>query len=92
MSNLFIRVKCKCSKIAVIIPLNPTLKPWAYITSKGVWGGLINEGELGRGAYKRNKKNVSERRDKTYLILLLCVTINGEFISKTFMKPTYATV
>ena len=33
------------------------------ITSKGVLGGFINGG----GAYKRNKKNVLERQDKTYL-------------------------
>ena len=44
---------------------------WAYITSKGVLGGLINGGGGGGlisgWAYKQNKKNVSERRDKTYL-------------------------
>ena len=63
-------------------------------------GGLISG-----WAYKRNKKNVSERRDKTYLrneltltyhyissyiiIHILCVTINGKFISKTSIKPTF---
>ena len=43
---------------------------WAYITSKGVLGGLINGeggGLISGWAYKQNKKNVSERRDKTYL-------------------------
>ena len=39
---------------------NPALKPWAYIPSQGVLGGLINgEG----GLYP----DVSERRDKTCL-------------------------
>ena len=30
-------------------------------------GGLINGGLISGWAYKRNKKNVTERRDKTYL-------------------------
>ena len=54
------------------LPLNPTLKPWAYITSEGVLGELINEGggglisRGGRGRYKRKKcfgktgSNISE--------------------------------
>ena len=58
-------------------------------------------------AYKRNKKNVSDRRDKMYLrnelklkhtitfwvtsIIHLCVTISEEFILKTSIKLTYAT-
>ena len=33
----------------MLIPLNPTLKPWADITSQGVFNGLIN----GVGAYIR---------------------------------------
>ena len=33
----------------MLIPLNPTLKPWADITSQGVLSGLIN----GMGAYIR---------------------------------------
>ena len=74
---------------------------WAYKRGVGDGGGGVISG----WAYKRNKKNVSERRDKTYLrneltlthhyissyiiIHILCVTINGEFISKTSIKPTF---
>ena len=47
-------------------------KGGGYICNfKRVWGGLINEGgggwRLYGCTYKRNKRNVSERRDKTYL-------------------------
>ena len=40
-----------------------TLKPWAYITLRGVWGGLI----LGEGGVHISGigKKVSEGRDKT---------------------------
>ena len=48
----------------MLIPLNPTLKPWADITSQGVFNGLINGvGAYIRGGYKRNAQNVWERRD-----------------------------
>ena len=42
-----------------------TLKPWAYITLRGVWGGLIL-GEGGGGVHISGiGKKVSEGRDKT---------------------------
>ena len=41
-----------------------TLKPWAYITLRGVWGGLIL-GEGGGVHISGIGKKVSEGRDKT---------------------------
>ena len=64
----------------------------------GGGGGLISG-----WAYKRNKKkcfgtmrqnvkaNIPLHFEFTFIKHLLCVTINGEFISKTSIKPTYAT-
>ena len=40
------------------IPSNPTLKPWAYITSKGVLSGLINGGGLYPGGFKSGIKKM----------------------------------
>ena len=55
----------KSIDVNMLTTVKPTLKPWAYITSKGVLGGLIN----GRGgglvsgwAYKRNKKSLGTTR------------------------------
>ena len=69
---------------------------------KRVFGQVLNGGIGGGKNYKRNKRNVSERRDKTYLRNelklttitfgvtfvrhLLCVTINGVFLSQTSIK------
>ena len=43
---------CSAESIDVnmLTTVKPTLKPWAYITSKGVLGGLIN-GRGGGGLY-----------------------------------------
>ena len=53
-----------------------------------ILGGLINGGGLISGwAYKRNKKNVSERRDKTYLRNELKLTYHyiSSYIYNTFV-------
>ena len=64
-------------------------------------GGLISGI---RKCFRTTRQNVSENRIKAFniplhfelqfniIIYCLCVTVNGEFISKTSIKPTYATV
>ena len=63
-----------------------------YNFTKGVLGGFINGGG-GGGAYKWNKKNVSERRHKTYLRNELKFTFHYilSYIYNTFIVRHKAT-
>lgn len=80
----------------MLIPLNPTLKPWADITSQGVLSGLIN----GMGAYIRGgggiqpeclkclgtTRHIRKRIKANIKLLLPCCPIRILMLVKTRKK------